>query len=257
MLPAIHIVCFAASYAVAPALELTRLLFRSGVRGAILIGFAGAGFAAHTLYLANQVALFYQQHSANASLLSSKQDWYLVAAWVLAVVYFYLSYFHPKALLGLFILPLILALVAVAALLADPKPFPREPASQVWGVIHGGSILLATVSVLFAFATGLMYLRQTRCLKQKVLPQTGIRLPSLEWLQRANARALTIALIMLAMGILSGMVLNLISWERAAEFVPWTDPVIVSTVLMFGWLAVTSVVGLVYRRAREGRAWLT
>ena len=62
-------------------------------------------------------------------------------------------------------------------------PFAREPASQVWGVIHGGSILLATVAVLLGFAAGVTYLSQAWRLKRKLPLAGGLRLPSLEWLR--------------------------------------------------------------------------
>ena len=78
MLSGVSIVCFASSYAVALGLEITRLFFRSGIRGILLIGFGAAGLLAHTIFLACRAA------SASGSPLSSMRDWYLLAAWVLA-----------------------------------------------------------------------------------------------------------------------------------------------------------------------------
>jgi ABC-type transport system involved in cytochrome c biogenesis permease subunit len=246
MLSGVSIICFAASYGVTLALEVTRLFFRSGIRGAIMVAFAGAGLFAHTVYL------YYRAVSATGSPLSSRQDWCMVAAWVLAVTYLYLMYYHPKAPFGLFILPLVLGLIAAGTYLADPEPFPREPASRVWGTIHAVSILLATVAVLVGFAAGLMYLGQARRLKHKLPPQRALRLPSLEWLQRANSRAIGIAVLMLGAGILSGAILNLIDYRPEAERLPWSDPVVLSTLLMFVWLVLCTGVGLFYRPAREG-----
>ena len=51
MLSGVSTICFAASYAVALALEISRLLFRSGVRRVVMLGFAGAGLVAHTAFL--------------------------------------------------------------------------------------------------------------------------------------------------------------------------------------------------------------
>ena len=48
MLSGVHIVCFATSYAVALVLEVSRLLFRSGVRGVVMLGFAGVGLVIHS-----------------------------------------------------------------------------------------------------------------------------------------------------------------------------------------------------------------
>ena len=253
MLSRVGIICFAASYGVALALEMTRLLFRSGIRGAIMLGFAGAGLFAHTVYL------YYRAASATGSPLSSSQDWCLVAAWILAATYLYLTAYHPKKAFGLFILPLVLFLIAVGTYLADPEPFARGPASKVWGTIHGVSILLAAVAVLVGFAAGLMYLGQAYRLKQKLPPRRGLRLPSLEWLQHANRRAIGIAVLMLGAGIVSGIILNLINYGPEDDRLPWTDPVVLTTFGMFAWLVICVLVGRFYKPVREGHrvAFLT
>jgi ABC-type transport system involved in cytochrome c biogenesis permease subunit len=244
MLSGISVTCFASSYAVALCLELTRLVFRSGVRGAIMVGFAGAGLFAHTVFL------YHRAVRASGPPLSSERDWYLLATWGLAAIYLYLTYYHRKTPVGLFVLPLVLGLLAWAALVADPQPFPRAPASQIWGIIHGVSVLLGTLAILIGFAAGLMYLRQTHRLKRKLAPQSGLRLPSLEWLERTNSRAIGIALGMFLVGIFSGMVLNLV---RDTSRVPWYDPVVLSTLLMSGWLGVSVAGGVWYQPVRRGR----
>jgi hypothetical protein len=100
LMPGIDFVCFASSYAVALALEVSRLLFRSGVRGAFMVGFAAAGLVAQTAFL------YHQALKTPGSPLSSQQDWCLVAAWLLVVVYLYLTCYHPKNAFGVFLLPL-------------------------------------------------------------------------------------------------------------------------------------------------------
>ena len=49
----VQIFCFLASYTVALALELSRLWFRSGIRGIVMLGFVVAGWIAHTAFLYN------------------------------------------------------------------------------------------------------------------------------------------------------------------------------------------------------------
>jgi ABC-type uncharacterized transport system permease subunit len=247
MISGISITCFAASYAVVLALEVSRLFFRSGVRWAVMVGFAGAGMLAHTLFLA------YRAAHALGSPLSSKEDWYLIAAWVLAGAYLWLTCFHPRNAYGLFLLPLVLGLIGVGALLVDSAPFAREPASRVWGAIHGVSLLLATVSIVGGFAAGLMYLHQSYHLKHKRPPRAGLRLPSLEWLRKANSRAMIFSLQMLGLGILSGIVLNLVRRGPQSSGVAWNDPAVLSTIVMFAWLLIAVLAGLFYRPAREGR----
>jgi ABC-type transport system involved in cytochrome c biogenesis permease subunit len=249
----ISITCFAASYSVVLLLELSRLLFRSGIRGAIMLGFAGAGLFAHTVYLVERAI------SAKGYPLSSEQDWYLVGAWILAAMYLYLTAYHRDNAFGVFLLPLVLALVAAGTWLADPTPFERQPALSVWGAIHGVSLLLATVAVLVGFAAGLMYLAQDHRLKKKLPPLRGLKLPSLEWLQKANSRAVGMAMLLLGVGILAGVVLNMIYTGSDGTKLDWTDPVVLGTLLMFCWLVVSGGVSALYKPAREGRkvAYLT
>ena len=113
--------------------------------------------------------------------------------------------------------------------------------------------------MLVGFVAGLMYLGQSRRLKHKRLPAGRLRLPSLEWLQRANSHAIVTSLVMLGVGILSGMVLNLINIRNEAARLAWNDPVVLSTWLMFFWLLAAVVAIAVYRPARQGRkvAYLT
>jgi ABC-type uncharacterized transport system permease subunit len=253
MLSRISTICFASSYAIAWALEISRLLFRSGVRGAIMLGFAAAGLVAHTAFL------YYRAVNATGAPLSSEKDWFLVAAWALVVVNLCLAVLRPKVPFGLFLLPLALGLIGAATFWAPTEPLAREPASKVWGAIHGVSILLAVVAVLVGFMAGLMYLGQSRRLKHKHLPSGGLRLPSLEWLEKANSHAIVASMVMLGVGVLSGMILNLINRGEEAARLRWNDPVVLSTWLMFLWLLGAVVAIAIYRPARKGRkvAYLT
>jgi len=248
----IQIICFAASYSVALALEVTRLFLRSGLRGAVMIGFASAGLLAQTIFLA-------QRATHTAMPLSSEFDWYLVAAWLLVVLYLYLMYYHPRAPMGLFLLPLVLGLIGVAEFIADRQPFPETRASLVWGSLHGVLLLLGTVSVIVGFVAGLMYLVGAYRLKHKLPPSRRLQLPSLEWLQRMNARSISLAILLLGMGVLSGAVLNLVNHRKQAEYVPWNDPVVVSSLVLLGWMVAVAVFNVCYKPARTGRktAYLT
>ena len=251
-LSGISITCFAASYMVALVLEVSRLFFRSGVRGAIMLGFAGAGFVAHTLYL-----VYRAMHAATLPL-SSSFDWYLLAAWMLVGGYLYLTYYYPRAPIGLFILPLVLVLIAAAAWFADREPIASEPASQVWGAIHGIFLLLGTVAVMIGFVAGVMYLMQSVRLKRKLPPPRGFRLPSLEWLEKINSRVIMLSALMVAIGFLAGIILKLGS-QGDRGVLPWSDPVVWTSAMMLVWLLAAALFNAVYKPARKGRkvAYLT
>jgi ABC-type uncharacterized transport system permease subunit len=246
MLSGVGVICFAASYAVALVLEISRLAFRSGIRGAVLVGFVVAGFIAHTAYL------YYQAVKNPGAPLSNVQEWYMVAAWVLIVVYLYLFFYHPRTPFGLFLLPLTIGLIVVGKFFAKAE-FTRVPASQIWGTIHAVAIVLAAVAVLVGFTAGLMYLVQARRLKNKLPPGRSLRLPSLEWLQQTNHRAIVISAIMLGMGVVSGIILNLMQVENPSGRLPWNDPLVVSTVILLVWLACALFIGWLFKPARAGR----
>jgi ABC-type transport system involved in cytochrome c biogenesis permease subunit len=252
----ITFLCFTASYLVAFALELLRgglrNRLREGVREILLVGFAGAGLIAQTLFLWQRAA------TATGAPLSSAMDWFLLAAWTLAVIYLYFALFHSRSTVGIFLLPIVLALIG-AARLADPQPFPVTPATQVWGMIHGIFLLLGAVSVSVGFASGVMYLLHAYRLKHKLPPSRVFRLPALERLERVNFHSLLVSTFLIAVGFVSGVILNMVAQQKQLGRVPWSDPVVVRTGLLLGWLVVASLFSLVYRPARQGRksAYLT
>jgi ABC-type transport system involved in cytochrome c biogenesis permease subunit len=250
-LAGISLTCFAASYAVAWMLELSQWLRPSRVRRLVGLGFALAGMVAHSLYLG------YRAFELSASPLSSSFDWCLVAAWLLMGAYLYLAYEFPRAALGLYMLPLVLALVGAAAL-ADPTPFTAPAASRTWGIVHGVFLLLGTVAVMIGFVAGVMYLVQARRLKLKRPPVEGFRLPSLEWLAKANSRSIILSALLVGIGFLAGIILNVVNRGNSGQL-PWSDPVITSSALMLAWLVAAAVFNATYRPARRGRkvAYLT
>ena len=247
MLARTTIFCFAASYAVALLLEGSRLWFRSGIRGAVLLAFGAAGFIAHTIYLA------YRANSETVPL-ASEFDWYLVAAWLMAAIYLYLTLHFPRTAVGLFTLPLVLGLVAVAAKFANRQPFAQTKASQFWGMIHGSFLLLGTVAVLVGFVAGVMHLVQSYRLKHKLPARQGFQLPSLEWLERANSRATVASALALTVGFVSGLLLNVVNRsDHPGESLAWIDPVIWSSGALLVWMLAAALFSVLYRPARQGR----
>ncbi len=251
MLSRITITCFAASYGVTLGLEVSRLFFRLRVRWIVMIAFAAAGLVAHTAYLWEQARS--EMQGAVLAPLSSWYDWCLLGAWVLAATYLGLAIRRPENTVGLFLIPLILLLIAAAYTVRSAPHFAREEALSYWGIIHGVMLLLGTVIAALGFAAGIMYLLQSYRLKHKLLPRPGFRLPSLEWLQRFNRHSLLLSTGLLALGLLAGMVLNIIRHSNRTGTVSWTDPVVLSSSVLFLWLAIATLFESLYKPAREGR----
>lgn len=245
-LSGISIVCFAASYAVALACEASRLAFRSGVRGAAMVAFAAAGLFAHTLFL------FWRAVDGGAAPLSSPFDWYLLAAWLLAAGYLWLTIANPRTPVGLFLLPIVLGLVG-AATLASREPFLHDAASLFWGRIHGGLHLIWSVSVVLGAIAGLMWLIQAGRLTRKEAPVRGFRMPSLERLASITARTPMVAAWAAAAGFASGIVLNAVNRGRGLmETVPWTDPVVLRMAAVVAWLVIAARIAAAARSRPDG-----
>jgi ABC-type transport system involved in cytochrome c biogenesis permease subunit len=242
----ITIFCFGASYAVALALELLQVFWPRRVQRLVGQAFGAAGLLAHTLFLA-----------FHPPSLLSRFGSMLFLAWILAVFYLYGSIHHRRLVWGVFVLPVVLGLVVLAA--AEPT----RPASgaawfdaldalrgfQFWGLLHFGLLLLAAVGVCVGFVASLMYLVQARRLKAKAAPGRGLRLPSLERLEEMNRRAINLAFPLLTAGVVIGLALML---HRPAEALPSRlDPKMVATGAL--WLLFVLLLCLRYAAHFRGR----
>lgn len=252
MLTRVQIICFAASYAVALGLEIARLFYQTPLRTVVAWGFTAAGLLAQTFYLLARGA----QEPLHSTPLSSWFDWLLIVAWGVVAVYLGASLRRPQAAWGLFVLPAVLLLIALAWLFRDVPPFPRDQALIVWALVHGLALLLGVIAGLLAFVAGLMYLVHSYRLKHKIPPREGLRLPTLEWLEQANRRLLVASSCLLAAGLISGVVLNVI---KRQDGMSWTDPVVWSSGALLVWLIGVLVFEMRYKPAQEGRkvAYLT
>jgi ABC-type transport system involved in cytochrome c biogenesis permease subunit len=242
----ITIFCFAASYAVALALELLLLVRPGRALRVVSLGFGVAGLCAHTLFVLVQ------------SLdLASPAGSLILLAWILAVFYLYGSLHHRKAAWGLFVLPLVLGLTALASLVpgrtgglegAGSWELLSRRGEHFWAQVHGWLVLLAAVGICVGFVASVMYLVQVARLRAKTPPGEGVRLLSLERLESMSRRALVLAFPLLTAGLLVGLVLLLHSREALAG---WWDPKIVSAAAL--WLVFAIVVYLRYGAHVRGR----
>jgi hypothetical protein len=242
----VHIFCFAASYSVALLLEISRLFLRAPARILGTVGFTAAGLLAHSIYLVLRTS----PDPDKPPPLSSWYDWLLLIAWGVAAVYLVMQLRRPQAATGIFMLPLVLALIGIAWLFRTVPPFPRSQSLYIWGVVHGVTLLAGSVVVMLGFVAGLMYLVQSHRLKRKLPPRQGLKLPSLEWLQKANQRALVLSSWLLAVGLVAGLALNLVQRQ---EGMPWSDPVVLTSGLLFIWLLIVLLFEWLYQPAQQGR----
>jgi ABC-type transport system involved in cytochrome c biogenesis permease subunit len=244
--------CFAASYAVALALELWHLVRPRPIVRYVAIGFGAAGALAHLFYLVGLAMTGLSLVAPAGSL--------LLLALILSIFYVYGSIHHHRVAWGLFVLPLVLGLVVLAVV------FPPAAASdsqgslwelfqgeRFWGAAHGVLVLLAAVGVCVGFIASIMYFVQAYRLKKKLAPSPGMKMLSLERIDAMNRRAVLWAFPLLTAGLGVSMVLL---FAPGAGAWSWSDPKILSTLGL--WVVFVVLLYLrygVHVRGKQAALW--
>ena len=249
----ITVTCFVGSYLVAMLLDLSRSAVAVPGRAVLTIGFTLAGLFAHAVYLI--VRAVGQSSAADLGLMAGWYDWALLVAWGLAACFLTLYMRRPDTSVGLFLLPPVLLLVALASLTRSWAPFSRVEAAGLWRSIHGLAMMVGTAAVLMGFIAGLMYLTQAYRLKTKQAGGRRLRLPTLERLQAMNRHCLVVSTLAVGLGLLAGVIMNLNQSGKIA----WTEGGVILSLVLLVYLMSATAVEFFYRPARQGRkiAYLT
>lgn len=242
LLSRVTVFCFAASYAVALALELWHLMRPRPILRYLALGLGAAGLLAHALFVLFQPLPL---ANANGSL--------LFLALILAIFYFYGALHHRNLAWGIFVLPLVLALVILAELFRPTGSEGNAPlfgfrVEHFWGMIHGWLVLLAAVGVCVGFLASVMYFFQLQRLRAKTSPTHGVRLWSLERIEAMNKRAILWAFPLLTAGLIVGIALQVhrnVNWEG------FSSPKVLSTLGL--WVVFAILLYLRYAVHARGR----
>ena len=138
--------------------------------------------------------------------------------WLLALSYLYTEMTTDERAMGVFILPLLVALQAIPAF--RPSVEAASPVLQgpLFGV-HVSSLLFAYASFALAGVIGITYVLLFKEIKAKHLGYFYARLPSLQVLDRMNQRAIAIGWVFLTLGIIVGVI-----WAGEARGYAGSDP---------------------------------
>lgn len=248
MLAGVTVSCFLLSYLLVLLLEAARIYLKFPGRTLLVIGTLLAGVVAHSIFLTNQFWLG-ALTSERPQLLSNWFEWAVLGAWGLAVASLILTVRNPQGSIGLFLMPLVLTLIGLGLLLRDSSPFLPSTTVNLWLGIHGVGLLVSTMFIALGLAFGIMYLFQSYRLKMRRLSRVRIKLPTLEFLQSMNRLSIFAAAIGLAMGLISGIILN---FNREGH-IAWFSGGIVFTFALFAWVLVAAILELASRGALGGR----
>ncbi|MFM9960334.1 MAG: cytochrome c biogenesis protein CcsA [Planctomycetaceae bacterium] len=235
----VSVFCFLASYVVALGLDAARLLKRLPVARWIGLAFGLAGFAAQTGYL-----LIRGRQELLPPLLSSAHDWLLVLAWIVVLLYLFLTAVDRELAVGLFLLPVVLLFV-VSSYFVSKQPNSLIDSNRGLVMLHASLLVVGIAGVVGGVLLSLMYVVQHRRLKHHHASQPGVMLPSLARLARWNWWAVIISVPLLTLGLGSGVALGLKSQEAGATL-SFSDPIVlghgvvwVAMMSLFVWLLTT------------------
>jgi ABC-type transport system involved in cytochrome c biogenesis permease subunit len=125
--------------------------------------------------------------------------------WLLGLAYLYTEMTSDERAMGVFILPLLVALQSIPAM----RPGVEERAAVLQGPlfgVHVSSLLFAYASFALACVIGITYVLLFKEIKAKHLGFFYTRLPSLQVLDRMNQVAVVVGWIFLTIGITSGTI---------------------------------------------------
>jgi ABC-type transport system involved in cytochrome c biogenesis permease subunit len=125
--------------------------------------------------------------------------------WLLALAYLYTEMTTDERAMGVFILPLLVALQAIPALNPGIEPRSALLEGPLFG-IHVSSLLFAYASFALACVIGITYVLLFKEIKAKHLGVFYARLPSLQVLDRMNQRTIAIGWIFLTIGMIAGVI---------------------------------------------------
>jgi cytochrome c-type biogenesis protein CcsB len=131
----------------------------------------------------------------------------------LVLAYLLVTIKYKVPVVGAFVMPITLILMAAAALMPDKGVVSIPPAlDSIWLYIHVPLSFMGDALFALAFGSAIMYLIQEKQLKRKRPGAFYYSLPSLEILDSLNYRALTIGFPLLTLGVITGSIWAQYAW---------------------------------------------
>lgn len=175
----------------------------------LAIGAVAVAFALHTAFLVH--AGLEARHLPLAGLKESLA----LFAWAVTLAFLIACYRYRIQALGLFVLPLVAALMLGTSLI-ESSPMPAILRTS-WLYLHSFFLFLAYGMFFVTFVAGILYLLQENELKHKRPKMFFHRLPSLELLDDLFLKSLIIGFLFMTVGLLAGVL-----WARQEWGTGWS-----------------------------------
>lgn len=198
------VICYTAS-----AVEYILYLFfqkdRLERRGFIFII---AGFILHSIIIGFEFAMSGHFPASNLHQILS------VAAWILSGVYIIFQYQFDLKIIGFFIAPFVMVIMAVASWVPKTPDQVSAVFKNFWLIFHVIIIFIGEAFFALACGVGILYLIQEKSIKSKRRGFFYKRLPSLEVLDSSGYVCIIAGFTFLTLGLISGFVYAKIVWGR-------------------------------------------
>ncbi len=142
----------------------------------------------------------------------------IVLTTVFGLTYLFFSVAIRQVWFGSVMVWVILTLVLMAGLVAEPASEPHAVAATPWAIAHGITMILGGVSTVFATASSFLYLLGSHRLKSKKVMLVLGRVPNIEKLEqmilfgiRTSFVLITIGLI-ISLGLISVLGTGIVRW---------------------------------------------
>ena len=162
---------------------------------------------------------------------------------VFGLIFLFLSIAIHRVWFSSVMVWVMLLLVLMASIVAEPASQAHAAASTPWAIAHAIAMILSGASAMLATASALLYLFAERKLKQKNLLYVLGKVPNIEKLEHLNLLGLRSCFVLMTFGLASGIGLAATSASLNMTAIDWlTDAKIVLIAVV--WLLLGTIMVL-------------
>ena len=151
------------------------------------------------------VILIYRAVAIKAIPLTGLFESMIVLTIVFGLTYLFFSIAIQQVWFGSVMVWVILGLVLMAGLVAEPASEPDSIAATPWAIAHGITMILGGASTVFATASSFLYLLGSNRLKSKKVMLVLGRVPNIEKLEQMILFGIRASFVLITTGLIIGM----------------------------------------------------
>ena len=129
----------------------------------------------------------------------------IVLTIVFGLIYLFFSIAIRQVWFGSVMAWVILAMILMGGIVAEPAAEAEAVAATPWAIAHGMTMILGGASIMFATASALLYLLGCHKLKRKKVLEVLGRVPNIEKLEQMTLFGMRAGFLLITIGLVSGL----------------------------------------------------